>query len=143
MSRLLIPTLVVTGHALGEQASALDAVLARKPLEQRWAVLACPRPFGLPTLAADRLRGVTLRMAPAGCACCVGTVTFRVALVQLLRDVRPDHLVVEVAPRNHANRTISALADADYVRGLRVVGVIDAHQSLAPSTLGEFVTSTA
>lgn len=105
-----VPTLLVHGAARSVQTARIARLLAARVPGERIAVLLAPRPLAaLGAAAIESAEGVTVREAPPGCACCVGAVGFRVALTRLLREARPDRLVIELGPADHvdeARRTL-------------------------------------
>ncbi len=52
---------------------------------------------------------VVLRKLSAGCVCCVGQVVLKVQLTQLLRQVRPQHLLLLLAQTEHLDRLYAQL----------------------------------
>ena len=60
-------------------------------------------PLEAPGTAVERLAG--------GCPCCLGQVPLRVALVRLVRAVRPDALLLLLSGGDHAERVRALLAD--------------------------------
>ena len=75
-------------------------------------------PFGVRAVVAEgafhRLAApadVAVTRIAAGCACCVGQVPMRVALVRTLRAARPESLLILVSDDNHLGRLRSLLAD--------------------------------
>ncbi|MEG1832693.1 MAG: hypothetical protein RR240_05055 [Burkholderiaceae bacterium] len=51
-----------------------------------------------------------VRLAP-GCVCCIGQLPLRVALLRLVRQQRPEHLLVLLADDAHRDRVRDMLAD--------------------------------
>jgi hypothetical protein len=91
-----------------EQADAVRVWLAAHPAGRR-AILA---ESGLQPL--DVPDDVALVRLMAGCICCVGYVPMRVALVRLLRQSRPDALLVLVADGMHLDRVRAQLSDPGF-----------------------------
>lgn len=91
--------------ATGAAAPALADWLARHPKGAR-AVLA----EGL--FERIELPGEIplLRLAP-GCVCCVGQLPLRVSLVRLLRQHRPQHLLLLLANGSHLERVVEMLGE--------------------------------
>ncbi len=111
----MIAAHVVVGSNARARGAALRGLVTSR--EGRWAVFAC----ALPDTAFDER--ITVRVAPAGCACCVGLVAFRVALVRLLRETRPDALAVELVADDHTERVLATLAEESFARVLRVESI--------------------
>lgn len=104
---------VVLGRDAAARRAAIARIVAAHPV--RWAVLLGAGFAQFDTNAnADSDRDVTVRTAPAGCACCIGLVAFRVALVALLREVRPERIAIELAQDEHSERVLATLADPGF-----------------------------
>jgi hypothetical protein len=54
---------------------------------------------------------VPLERLAGGCVCCLGQVPLRVALVRLVRALRPETLLLVLAGGDHAARVKALLAD--------------------------------
>jgi len=95
---LPVPVTVVTGAlGVGKTTAVLD-LLARAPEGERWAVLV--NEFGQVGIDGAVIEGrsagsVTVREVAGGCICCTAGLELRVGLVRLLREVRPDRLLIE------------------------------------------------
>ncbi len=109
---------VITGFLGVGKTTAIRELLARKPAGERWAVLI--NEFG--EVGIDRaLVGrqpeegeVVLRELPGGCLCCAAGVPFQVALAQLLRQARPDRLLIEPTGLGHPAEILATLTGAGY-----------------------------
>lgn len=64
---------------------------------------------------------VALRYITTGCVCCAGQVVLRVQLTQLLRELRPQHLLLLLSPSTHLDRLRSQLQDGSL--GFRAIEV--------------------
>lgn len=93
-----VPTEVVVGGTAAERVVAIERLHSDRPAAARATVFA----------------------APAGCPCCVGQVTFRVALTRLLREARPDRLIIELDATAHAERTLAMLEDQWFSQVLQI-----------------------
>ena len=90
----------------------------------RLAVFLAAERLYRPGLLLPQRPHVLMRIAPPGCACCLGNVSFRVALVRLLRDARPQQVLIELATREHLDGTLAALRAYEGVLDVR--GVLEA-----------------
>jgi G3E family GTPase len=88
---------LVTGATGAGKTTLISRLLAARRAHERWAVLVNDR--GEATLegaAGVREGAVTVREV-AGCMCCTGQVQLRTALVLLLRETRPQRLIIEAS----------------------------------------------
>jgi G3E family GTPase len=88
---------LVTGATGAGKTTLISRLLAARPAHERWAVLV--NDFGetaLADAAAVRDGSVTVREV-GGCMCCTGRVLLRTALVLLLRETRPQRLIIEAS----------------------------------------------
>jgi len=98
----------VTVAAGAAQASAVRAWLVAHPTGRRaMLVEAGLQPLEIPD-------DVTMVRLLAGCICCVGYAPMRVALVRLLRQARPERLLVLVADGAHLERVRTLLSDPGF-----------------------------
>jgi G3E family GTPase len=88
---------LVTGATGAGKTTLISRLLAARPAHERWAVLV--NDFGetaLADAAGVRDGSVTVREV-GGCMCCTGQVPLRTALVLLLREKRPQRLIIEAS----------------------------------------------
>jgi len=120
-----VPTLIVgNGDRAARAAMLVDAARAAAPgkalvLSGRFAA---DPPFELPP---DLATSAEVRRAINACACCVGAVMFRVALVRWLREVRPTALAIELLPGWHIEGFAAMLRGEAYAALVRVERVLD------------------
>ena len=86
-----VATHLIAGFPGAGKTTLLRALIARRPHAERWALL-----LNAAGGIADA-ECVSVRQISDGCACCSARVTFRTALVQLLRESRPQRLLIELA----------------------------------------------
>ena len=126
-----IPTHLIAGPLGAGKTSVIRHLLAHKPADERWAVLI--NEFGqigldqaLLTTDAD---GISLAEVPGGCLCCVNGVPFQVGLARLLRQARPDRLLIEPSGLGHPAELLAQLAEPPWAGVLALqplVMVLDA-----------------
>lgn len=111
-----IPTHLIAGPLGAGKTSLIRHLLAHKPAGERWAVLI--NEFGqigldaaLLTTGAD---GIGLAEVPGGCLCCVNGAPFQVGLSRLLRQSRPDRLLIEPSGLGHPAELLQQLAAAPW-----------------------------
>ena len=116
-----IPVNVIAGPLGVGKTTTINALLAQRPPNERWAVLV--NEYGLVGLDAafmdneevsDTAPGVEIREVAGGCICCTAGVMFEMSLVLLLRR-RPDRLLIE--PTGLA--TLSGVLDKLDLPGIR------------------------
>jgi hypothetical protein len=120
MAEAAAPVRVSVAHGAGAagQQALLDAWLRVTPaVAGGRAVLA--EGAWLSLHAPDDVPMVRL---PAGCVCCVGAVTLRVALTRLLRATRPAQVLLLLARAEHRDRLPAQLAA--HIQGVAVDAVL-------------------
>lgn len=120
-----VPVTLVTGELGIGKTTAILSAFAHRPANERWAVLV--NEFGEVGLdgAVMEAGGLTVREVPGGCVCCSAGLALRVALVRLLREVRPDRLFIEPTGLAHP----AAVLDTLTAPGLR--DAVDLRATLA------------
>lgn len=126
-----IPTHLIGGPLGAGKTSLIRHLLEQKPAHERWAVLI--NEFGQIGLDAALLStgadGVSLAEIPGGCLCCINGVPFQVGLARLLRQARPDRLLIEPSGLGHPVELLRQLGQAPWQTVLAVqplVLVLDA-----------------
>lgn len=88
-----IPTLLVTGADRTAKTTFLRALLAIRPPRERWALMDNDGNSPDASAAGDDFRFASV----SGCACCTGQISLQTGIVRLLREARPQRLVIVVA----------------------------------------------
>jgi len=103
------PVNLITGFLGVGKTTALLHLLAQRPPGARWAVLV--NEFGQVGIDGATLAqaGVALREVPGGCICCSAQLPLRVTLTRLLREVRPERLLIEPTGLGHPAGVIDVL----------------------------------
>ena len=120
----MVPVTVVTGFlGVGKTTAILD-LFSHRPADGRWAVLV--NEFGEVGIDGAVLAGggLTVEEVPGGCICCSAGLALRVALVRLLREVRPDRLLIEPTGLAHPASVIDTLRTPGLREALQVRAVI-------------------
>jgi G3E family GTPase len=118
-----IPACLIAGFGASGKANAIDTLLAHKPVNEQWALIAPGARAALPGLWQEAI-------AP-GCPCCTGLTPFSSGLVRLLRRLQGQvvsHLLIEGGSEGHAASVARLMAGEQfrpYVTLTRVVAVIN------------------
>ena len=88
-----IRTHVITGATGAGKTALIARLLSGRPRGERWGVLQNDLGTGTPDLVD---REVTVR-AVSGCICCTGQVALRTAVIALVREVRPQRILIEAS----------------------------------------------
>ena len=118
-----VPALLLCGGSNDDR----DAAIARlaEPAAEGQSIAVLRTGSGMFASAAAPLGPhVVVKRAPSGCACCTGSVMFRVALFNLLRQ-GPARLVVDLGPATDVATLEAQMQSGSLARALRVVGRID------------------
>lgn len=105
---------LVTGFLGAGKTTLIRSVLARRPPGERWAVLV--NEFGELGVDGALLTqdGVYVKEVPGGCLCCANGVPFRIALNLLLRQARPQRLLIEPTGLGHPLQLLAQLEAPEY-----------------------------
>lgn len=103
-------TNLITGFLGSGKTTTLLHLLANKPVDEKWAVLV--NEFGEVGIDGALLanRGALLKEIPGGCLCCVNGLPMQVGLNTLLRQAKPDRLLIEPTGLGHAKQILEMLA---------------------------------
>lgn len=107
-------TNLITGFLGSGKTTSILHLLANKPADEKWAVLV--NEFGEVgidgALLADS--GALLKEIPGGCMCCVNGLPMQVGLNTLLRQGKPDRLLIEPTGLGHPKQILDLLTAAVY-----------------------------
>jgi len=116
---LAVPTNIITGFLGAGKTSAILHLLRQKPADERWAVLV--NEFGEIGVDGSLLngqvgsdKGVFIREVPGGCMCCASGVPMQIALNQLLKEAKPDRLLIEPTGLGHPIEVLAVLSNKYY-----------------------------
>jgi len=104
-----IPTNLVMGFlGVGKTTAILD-LIKQKPKDENWAVLV--NEFGKigidGAIYADA--GVVVQEIAGGCLCCAVGVPFQISINRLLKEARPDRLIIEPTGLGHPKKVLDML----------------------------------
>jgi G3E family GTPase len=115
-----IPTNLVMGFlGVGKTTAILD-LLKQKPKNENWAVLV--NEFGKIGIdgAIYTAAGVTVKEVAGGCLCCAVGIPFQVSVNQLLKEVRPDWLLIEPTGLGHPKKVLDMLVTGSFKEVLKL-----------------------
>ncbi len=115
-----IPTNIITGFLGVGKTTAILNLLKNKPDNESWAVLV--NEFGeigldknlMLSNEAGQGEGVFIRQVAGGCMCCAAGVPMKVALNELLKQAKPDRLLIEPTGLGHPKEVLAVLSGTHY-----------------------------
>jgi len=119
-----IPVTIISGFlGVGKTTAILD-LLRGHPKNERWAVLV--NEFGEVGIDGAALagEGYAVKEVPGGCICCTAQTQMRVALTRLLREAKPQRLIIEPTGLGHPAGVIDTLRDEWLVKVLSLRATI-------------------
>ena len=142
-----IPTHLIAGPLGAGKTSLIRDLMAQRPPGERWAVLI--NEFGLIGLDAALLStddaGIALGEVAGGCLCCVNGVPFQVGLSRLLRQAKPQRLLIEPSGLGHPLQLLEQLRKTPWAGVLAVQApllVLDAQALAAGEVLADSQQAT-
>lgn len=121
-----IPVNLVTGFLGVGKTSALMKLLAEKLADEYWAVVV--NEFGEVGIDGATLstagEGLQVTEVPGGCVCCTTSPMLRTALTRLVKERRPDRLLIEPSGLGHPAGIVDLLRDPLMVKAFEVRAVL-------------------
>jgi G3E family GTPase len=107
-------TNLITGFLGSGKTTSILHLLANKPADEKWAVLV--NEFGEVGIDGALLAesGALLKEIPGGCMCCVNGLPMQVGLNTLLRQGKPDRLLIEPTGLGHPKQILDILTAPVY-----------------------------
>jgi len=105
-----IPVNLITGFLGVGKTTAIKHLLASKPKEERWAVII--NEFGAVSIdhtAIEEQDGLTIREVAGGCICCTANVPMQYTLTTVLRQQKPDRILIEPTGMGHPENILDLL----------------------------------
>ena len=126
-----VPTNLITGFFGVGKTTAIRNFLKHKPTGERWAVLVNEfgdvpidqAAFGTDDQTTDS--GVVIREISGGCMCCAMNLPMRVAVTELLRQARPDRLLIEPTGLGHPAGIIDELRTEPLADAIDLICLVD------------------
>ncbi len=115
-----IPTNLIMGFLGVGKTTAILHLLQNKPVHEKWAVLV--NEFGKVGIdgAIYKTQGVFVKEVPGGCLCCAVGVPLQVAVNRLLKQAKPDRLLIEPSGLGHPYRILQTLSDVHFRSVLQI-----------------------
>ena len=109
-----IPTNIITGFLGVGKTTAILHLLKHKPEHENWAVLV--NEFGKIGIDGEviQTQGATVKEIPGGCMCCAAGVNMKVGLNALIKQARPDRLLIEPTGIGHPQQILNILSQPPY-----------------------------
>jgi G3E family GTPase len=125
-----VATHLIMGATGAGKTTLIRGLLAQRPPQERWAVLV--NDFG--TARVNAHEKVALREV-SGCMCCTARVTLRTGLVRLLRESRPQRLLIEASSAARPDALLAVLRENGIASAIDLrasVCVVDPRQFIDP-----------
>ena len=131
----MIPTNLISGFLGAGKTTAIRHLLRQKPAEERWAVLVNEfGDVGVDDALIHADNNVYLSQLAGGCMCCVTGAALPATLNKLLREAKPDRLLIEPTGLGHPRQLLSLLHAGHYKNVLDIratLTLVDARQMLS------------
>lgn len=105
-----IPVNIITGFLGVGKTTAIKHILASKPSNERWAVII--NEFGAVSIdhaAIEEQDGLLIKEVAGGCICCTANVPMQVTLTSILRNQKPDRILIEPTGMGHPANILDLL----------------------------------
>jgi G3E family GTPase len=123
----MVKTHLITGSFGAGKTTVIRRLMSHKPPQELWVVVLNEfTEAGLDALAvADAAEGrYDVRLIEGGCLCCVGELEFGKQIRDILRQLRPDRLLIEPSGAAHASQIVDELSRYENQGALRLDSVI-------------------
>lgn len=120
-----IPVNLITGFLGVGKTTAIKHLLASKPTNERWAVII--NEFGAVSIdhtTIEEKDGLSIREVAGGCICCTANVPMQYTLTTILRQQKPDRILIEPTGMGHPENIL------DLLRGRFMKDILDVRATI-------------
>jgi len=133
-----IPTNIISGFLGAGKTTAIQHLIKHKPKSESWAIVV--NEFGQIGVDGKLLQNddVAVKEIPGGCLCCVASQSFSVGLNQIIKQHRPQRIIIEPTGLGHPKKLIDTLSSEFYESVLdlkAVINLLDARNLSEPRYL--------
>lgn len=120
-----IPTNIITGFLGSGKTTAIKHLIKSKPQSESWAVVV--NEFGQIGVDGKLLQNtdVAIKEIPGGCLCCVASQSFSAGLNQIIKQQKPQRIIIEPSGLGHPKKLIETLTGEFYASVLDLRAVIN------------------
>jgi len=104
-----VATNIISGFLGVGKTTAILTLFANKPASEKWAVLV--NEYGKIGIDCHiyHANGITVKEIPGGCICCAQGLPLLMAVNRLLRETKPDRLIIESSGIGHPGGVLKTL----------------------------------
>ena len=122
-----VPTNIITGFFGAGKTTAIRALFERRPAGEKWAVLVNEFgdvPIDQAAMETKPTDEIVIREIAGGCMCCTMNLPMRVGVTEILRQARPDRLLIEPTGLGHPAGIIDELRNPPLSAAIDLQAVI-------------------
>jgi len=120
-----VPTNLITGFLGSGKTTAINRLLRQKPEHERWAVLVNEfGQVGIDGSLIQQQEDIAVKELAGGCLCCALGPSLPITLATLLRQFRPDRLLIEPTGLGHPAQVIDTLQSEHFRSVLELRSII-------------------
>lgn len=108
---------IIMGFLGVGKTTAILNLLAKKPDNERWAVLVNEfGEVGIDGAIISAESGMLVSEVPGGCLCCIAGLPFQAALSQIIAQQKPDRVLIEPTGLGHPKNVMRNLTSPEYAQ---------------------------
>ena len=109
-----VPTNIISGFLGVGKTTAILSLFTNKPANEKWAVLV--NEYGKVGIDGKiyKANGIEVKEIPGGCVCCAQGLPLQVAINRILRETKPDRLILESSGIGHSGGVIKTLSGDNF-----------------------------